>query len=263
MRKLIIHSFVAFTFLSCFAVVAQDRVSTGDKASDAIGIPSESSRKGDPDKSISTDKNGTDIGSDVPAGRDTSESSVGALPEVTLLSSDTGGVVFDVGFTLPEPREVSKTGKVFTEYDFSGCNKYGDPGEPAIYRKNVWIAVPENAVIDITVEKGNATIIRDVMLYPVPDYEYKERDGISYYAEEFSFKTDAYSSKKLYGTDTAEITDSGRFRGYKIIVVGVSPYEYKPGSRELRFSDEVRVNVSFVEGLTNKATISGVFYPIR
>ncbi len=254
MKKLIIHSFVALAFFSCFAAVAQDRVSTGDNARDVLDTPSESSRKGDPDKSISTDKNGTGIESEVPVSRGTSESSAGALPEVTLLSSDNGGLVFDVGFTLPEPREVSKTGRVFTEYDFPGCNKYGDLGEPAIYRKNIWIAVPENAAIDITVEKGNATIIRDVMLNPVPDYAYKERDGIGYYAEEFSFNTEAYSGKNLYGTDTAEITNSGRFRGYKIIVVGVTPYEYRPGSRELRFSEEVRVNVSFVEGLTNEAT---------
>ncbi|MCP4230735.1 MAG: hypothetical protein GY771_11405 [bacterium] len=252
MRYLLIYSFVALMAFNCLAAFAQDKSFLGDDKRNELYGPSDSLNPGGSDKTVLSDKDLADLKDDNKAAGDDSGFSNDTLPRVTLLSADDSGAVIEVDFTLPSERRISESGKSFSEYDFAGCIRYGEAGEPAIYRKNVWVAVPDGATVSITVEKMGTRVIRDTLLYPVPEYVYEDRDGIGYYAEEYSYEPDAYAGKTVFGAPSAEITDSGRFRGFKIVSVGVSAYEYIAGSREMRFNDKIRVNVSFVGGLTGR-----------
>ncbi len=117
-------------------------------------------------------------------------------------------------------------------------NKKGAPALPCI---SCFLAVPQNAEIEMTVSEGKTDKISDLNIAPsFPLVLQNEKEPKNQKEDE-----SIYSKNCLYPQKQVMISQNMKIRGIDVVKISVSPFQYNPQSHELQLRSEILIQLKF------------------
>ncbi len=149
-----------------------------------------------------------------------------------------------------------------TEHLFAG--EIAEDGKPALPVLSTYLAIPDQAGIDFTIEYSGYDIIEDVDIAPTQPSQ--PESGLE--PVPFTLDQAAYSRDEFYPGTLAEVHDPVIMRDLRMVQISMYPAQYNPVRRQLKIYRDLSVSVSFTgENVVNPKTtrhqyLSDGFYPI-
>lgn len=120
-------------------------------------------------------------------------------------------------------------------------NNEGAPNLPGNGR---FIAIPEGAEATLEVLSARTEIIKNVEIAPAPRIPLDTEDGPLDYKKDQSI----YSKNAFYPEEPFLLSDVQQVRGVDAVMLGITPFQYNPVTKELKVYRDVQVKVNFKGG---------------
>jgi hypothetical protein len=148
--------------------------------------------------------------------------------------------------------------------DHVTAGRIAEDGRPDLPVMTTYLAVPDRAGIDFTVEYSNFEVIDNVDIAPTQPAQ--PESGMN--PVPFTIDQDAYSRDEFYPGDLADVEDPVIMRDLRMVQINMYPVQYNPVRKQLKVYRDLSVSVSFDgDNVINPKThrrdfISDGFYPI-
>lgn len=114
------------------------------------------------------------------------------------------------------------------------------PGEPWLPELLINIGVPNKCNPSLSILNSEEIKINDKFIIPFP----KEDPDITPKGED-NFNFEIYNSNRLFPFTKAKIINDYIFRYSRVLVVGISPYQFNPISRDILFTNKMKIKIVF------------------
>ncbi|MGE5425410.1 MAG: C25 family cysteine peptidase [Syntrophothermus sp.] len=161
-----------------------------------------------------------------------------------LVDSKSGGVqvVYSVpSFSLDN---FNANGQVVKEITLPGTFLPNDEGMPNIPGEGRYIAIPQGATPVLNVVSQRTEIIHNVDLVPAPKLPAENDDRPMAYVKNQL----AYSTNAFYPAQPVKLSQVQKIRGVDVVMLGVTPFQYNPVTKDLIVYHDLKVNVTFNGG---------------
>ena len=119
-----------------------------------------------------------------------------------------------------------------------------DAGAPNLPGQGWYIAVPNGAQVSLRIVAMRTETLSDIDLAPAPRLPLETEDGpLDYPINDAIYQRDAF-----YPEAPARLSDLQRIRGVATVVLGITPFQYNPVSKELIVYRDLQIEVSFQGG---------------
>ncbi len=162
---------------------------------------------------------------------------------ITVVSQDPSGVTlhFEIHELGLDPVEID--GGTWTKVSLPGTFLPNDAGKPDLPGIGRFVAVPRGAVATLEVLTARVETISDLSVAPAPIIPKETERGLRY-----TFDPEVYGRGGVYPTTPALLSEPGQIRGVDCVTVGITPFSWDPGSRNLTVYRELDVRVRFTGG---------------
>jgi len=120
-------------------------------------------------------------------------------------------------------------------------NNAGAPDLPGLSR---YVAVPQGARARVEIVSAQTQVYRDVRISPAPVIPREDDDSPLVMEEDGAI----YGRDAYYPASPVLVSEPRALRGVDAVIVGVTPFQYNPVTRELVVYTELEVRVDFVGG---------------
>lgn len=120
-------------------------------------------------------------------------------------------------------------------------NSEGYPNLPGTGR---YIAIPQGATPTVKILSARTETIEDIDIAPAPNIPLDTDDGPLVYER----NQEVYSTNAWYPAEPVRLSDLRKIRGTDVVVLGITPFQYNPVTRELIVYRDIEVEVTFSGG---------------
>ena len=120
-----------------------------------------------------------------------------------------------------------------------------DEGAPDLPGTSRFVAVPQGATPKLIIKDYRIEKFQNVNMAPAPRIPLETEDG----PLDFNKNPDIYSQDAFYPANPIQISDLTQIRGIDAVMLGITPFQYNPVTKELIVYRDVEVEISF-EGST-------------
>ncbi|MBE0640312.1 MAG: T9SS type A sorting domain-containing protein [Bacteroidales bacterium] len=162
---------------------------------------------------------------------------------MNLLEQKSSNVTISYSITGFSIIEEAINGKQMQNIVLSGSflpNNEGMPNVPGISR---YIAIPNGAAAVLKVTDYRTEKIEGVELAPAPRIPLETEDGLHFEANEQVYATDAF-----YPAEPIKLSEITTIRGVDAVMVGITPFQYNPVTKELIVYRDIQLEVIFEGG---------------
>lgn len=161
-----------------------------------------------------------------------------------VVSETRSAITLDYGVQEFSLNSLTYKGETMSEITMRAMTIPGDEGHPNLPRESRFIAIPQGAKAILNVISYKKEIIEDVNIAPAlrlqaeeeePSFDYVKNDKI-------------YKENAFYPANPFELSEATSLRGVDAVIIGITPFQYNPVTRELAVYTNVRVEVSFEGG---------------
>ncbi|MCK4235054.1 T9SS type A sorting domain-containing protein [candidate division WOR-3 bacterium] len=119
-----------------------------------------------------------------------------------------------------------------------------DEGAPNLPGMGRYIASPQGASVCIKIVSYRKEVIEDISIAPAPNIPFEIDDSpLIYKKDKKIYDVDAY-----YPSEPVRVSEPKKMRGVDVVILGITPFQYNPVTRELIIYKDIRVLVSFEGG---------------
>ncbi len=160
-----------------------------------------------------------------------------------LTESDTGiEIIFSINELVLQ--EVNINSEIMTQVQIPGHFLPNDEGMPDLPGNGTYIAIPQGATPQIEVISSRVEIISDIDIAPAPRIPWDNETGpLEYSKNELVYSTDSF-----YPEDTVKLSELTQIRGVDVVILGITPFQYNPVSRELRIYRDFHIEITYLGG---------------
>lgn len=167
-----------------------------------------------------------------------------AATGLALQAQSARGVRLHFGLDQFALKAVEVGGQTLQAVTMPGVFLPNDAGAPDLPGVSRYIAVPQGATCRLTVVASRTERLGEVDVAPAPVIPREGDDRpLIYEKNPAIFGRDAY-----YPEAPVRLSEPGKMRGVDVVIVGVTPFQYNPVTRELLVYTELEVRVDFVGG---------------
>ncbi|MCK4980381.1 MAG: hypothetical protein KAS62_08285, partial [Candidatus Delongbacteria bacterium] len=165
------------------------------------------------------------------------------------------------GFSLDETKSISSVSITHSMNEFSmenslinnemlttiqlkGVFLQNDEGAPNLPGSSRYIAIPQGASAKYTITDLKKEIYQNVDLAPAPKIPFDSVDSPMEYKE----NPEIYSKDAFYPTSPVILSKPSKIRGVDVVMLGITPFQYNPVTKELIVYRDIKVDVNFVGG---------------
>ncbi|UCG90975.1 MAG: hypothetical protein JSV97_07760, partial [candidate division WOR-3 bacterium] len=161
-----------------------------------------------------------------------------------LVSETPAGVeiVFSMHRLVSE--ETIVDGVPMKTYGMPGIFLPHDEGAPNLAGTGRFIAVPQGAHATVTILDSRTEVYHDVDVTPAPNIPRENDDSPLRYEKDMKI----YSRDAYYPTSPVRLSEPMKMRGVDAVILGITPFQYNPVTKELIVYKDLRVRVDFVGG---------------
>jgi|GEM_PF-739314 len=165
-------------------------------------------------------------------------------PGFSVASQSIAGV--DVNFSIDKftMRDLDVDGQNMTEIELPGVFLPNDAGAPNLPGDGRWIAVPQGAKAAVSITSSRVETYENVLVAPAPHIPWGNEDGpLEYVPNQAIYGTNAF-----YPAQPVRVSDPTTLRGVDAVILGITPFQYNPVTKELRVYRDLQVHVDFLGG---------------
>ena len=161
-----------------------------------------------------------------------------------LVSQDAAGV--EVVFSIEEfaLEDMVIDGQTMQMVYLPGVFLPNNAGAPNLPGMGRYIAIPEGASVRVRIVDSKTEIYQGVDLAPAPPIPLETDDSPPVYKQDPAI----YSHNAYYPDSPVKISEPTDIRGVDAIIMGITPFQYNPVTRELLVYRDLRVQVDFIGG---------------
>jgi hypothetical protein len=119
-----------------------------------------------------------------------------------------------------------------------------DEGAPNLPGTGRFIAIPQGATATVTIVDSRTEVYHDVNLAPAPPIPLETDDSPPTYVKDPSI----YGRDAYYPAAPVRLSDPTKLRGVDVVILGITPFQYNPVTRELVVFKDLKVRVDFSGG---------------
>ncbi len=161
-----------------------------------------------------------------------------------LVSQDASGVEVVFSITEMNLAEVIIDGQPMVQVQIPGVILPNDPGAPNLPGSGRYIALPQGADAVLEIADFRTEIFRGVDVAPAAPIPLETEDKPAVYIKDPAI----YERNAYYPENPVQISDPVKIRGVDAVILGITPFQYNPVTRELVVYRDLRVKIRFQGG---------------
>ncbi len=152
----------------------------------------------------------------------------------------------EVSFSISEFSldNISINGENMLDISLYGNFLFNDEGAPNLPGNGRIIAIPNGCVPELEVVSVKSRRFQDVAIAPAPRIPKDDEKGpLQYQKDEKVYTKDA-----LYPSETVTVSSLKKIRGVDAVILGITPFQYNPVTKELIVYWDIKVKIKFNGG---------------
>ncbi len=156
--------------------------------------------------------------------------------------SDQVEVVFSVpAFSLDD---ININGEMMKSVAMPGSFLFNDAGMPNLPSKGKYIAIPQGASPKLRILSQRTETIHNVNVAPAPVIPLDNDPNPLVYNKNQA----VYAANAYYPADVVQISSVEKIRGVDVVILGFTPFQYNPVTKDLVVYKDIRVQISYEGG---------------
>ena len=163
---------------------------------------------------------------------------------VNLAESNASRVAVDYsmsGFTL---EDLAVNSEAFKNISLPGTFLFNDEGAPNLPGIGRYIAIPQGAQPRLKILSFRTETVSDLNIIPAPRIPREDEDTpLEYRKNPLIYSRDAF-----YPENPIRISDRMEIRGVDVVLLGITPFQYNPVTKELLVYRDINIEIGFEGG---------------
>ncbi|UCF63084.1 MAG: T9SS type A sorting domain-containing protein [bacterium] len=151
-------------------------------------------------------------------------------------------VIFSIEQFILEEQLVN--GEMLSVLQVPGIFLPNDEGAPNLPGTGRYIALPQGARATFQITAYRTEKYENIEIAPAPRIPWETEDGPLYYEK----NTAIYQQDDFYPESAVKLSEKTQIRGVDAVLLGVTPFQYNPVSKELLIYKDLRIKVNFEGG---------------
>ena len=161
-----------------------------------------------------------------------------------LIQSDESGLEIIYSLHEFQMEDIEIDGHLMKNIFAPGIFLPNDAGAPNLPGTGRYIAIPNGAEVIFTILDQRSETYSDLDVAPAPEIPFENDDSPLRYS-----KNDAiYNSNSFYPSSPVQISDPLEIRGVRSSIVGISPFQYNPVTKELIVYKDIHIRIDYQGG---------------
>ncbi|MBW6459963.1 MAG: hypothetical protein K0B08_05260, partial [Bacteroidales bacterium] len=162
-------------------------------------------------------------------------------PGFTLLEAAPGKVVMHYSIAEWSMSDISVNREDLKKIELPGHFLPNDEGAPDLPGSGRYIAMPQGAVPRLEIIAMQTETYHGIELSPAPRIPKTTEDGPLFYAK----NQDIYTSNSFYPENPIQLSAPDQIRGLDVVMLGITPFQYNPVTKELIVYRNIELEVVF------------------
>ncbi len=165
-------------------------------------------------------------------------------PGFSLIKSDANEV--QVNFSIDRFGLTDRliNGETMKYVELKGRFLPNDAGMPDLPRLSRYIAIPRGADVSLKVLDWRTETIHNVEMAPAPVIPFDTQNGPPVYEKNQT----VYSEDAFYPENPVLVSSKRKIRGVDIVLLGITPFQYNPVTKDLLVYRDIKVELTFSGG---------------
>jgi len=163
---------------------------------------------------------------------------------MTLRSQSTSGVQINYSINSVNLEDVNVNGVIMKAPRLAGVFLPNNEGAPDLAGTGRYIAIPQGSYAVLNIRSFRTETYSNIDIAPAPRIPWDTENG----PPEFSKRMDIYSKDAFYPENPVIISESTQLRGVDAVMLGVTPFQYNPVTKELIVYRDIDIEVNFLGG---------------
>ena len=160
---------------------------------------------------------------------------------LTMTKADMVQVVYSIHSFSTEP--VIIDGQSVKKVNLPGVFLSNDAGKPDLPGTGRYIAIPQGSTPHLNIIDYEVETFHGIDLAWAPETPMDTQKDIVYRKDRVTYNTNAF-----YPASPVQISGVEQIRGTDVIILGITPFQYNPVTKELKVYKNIRVNLTFEGG---------------
>ncbi|MCL2167935.1 MAG: C25 family cysteine peptidase [Lentimicrobiaceae bacterium] len=157
---------------------------------------------------------------------------------------DKNGISIHMGLQSYEISSLNYRGEDMHEINLSGIFIPNDEGMPNLPRMSKFIAVPKGAELRVSINSMETETFQNINLAPALRIQAIPEDPVIDYVKDER----VYTTNEYYPQNPVEISEVTTLRGVNTVVLGITPFQYNPVTKELIVINNIDLNIEYIGG---------------
>ena len=141
-------------------------------------------------------------------------------------------------FTLTD---IDLKGEAMKEIQLPGNFLPNNEGAPNLPGNARFIAVPNGAEVSFTITAKRVETYYNINIAPAPRIPKETDEGPLHYEKNMKI----YARDAFYPAEPVKLSEKTSIRGIETVILGITPFQYNPVTKELKVYCDLKVEVSF------------------
>jgi hypothetical protein len=164
------------------------------------------------------------------------------LFNVTSISNAGVDITFSIHKMIVE--EAMVDGVLMKTYGIPGIFLQNDEGAPNVAGTGRYIAIPQYATAIATIIDARTEVYHNIEVAPAPNIPLDNDDSPLRYVKNMNI----YSKDEYYPSSPVKLSEPMQIRGVDCVILGITPFQYNPVTKELIVYKDIKVRVDFIGG---------------
>jgi hypothetical protein len=168
----------------------------------------------------------------------------GKNPLFNLVSESPAGVevIFSVHKVVVEEQMID--GILMKHFSVPGIFLPNDEGAPNLAGTGRYIAIPQGGQARVTVLDSRTEVYHNVEIAPAPHIPFENDNSPLRYKKDIRI----YGRNAYYPEIPVKLSEPFKMRGVDVVILGITPFQYNPVTKDLIIYKDIRVRVDFIGG---------------
>ena len=151
-------------------------------------------------------------------------------------------ITFSIHEMVIEETEIN--GVPMKTFGIPGIFLPNDEGAPNLAGTGRYIAIPQGAQAQITILGSRTEVYHNVEVAPAPNIPLESDDSPVRYEKDMKI----YNRNAYYPETPVKLSKPMKIRGVDVVILGTTPFQYNPVTKDLIVYRDIRIKVNFIGG---------------
>ena len=162
----------------------------------------------------------------------------------TLTRENTSGVEINFSINTLHLEDINIEGQPMIVPRLPEVFLQNNEGAPNLPGDSKIIMIPQGARVDMKIISYRTEIIRGIEIAPAPRIPKDNDDSPLFYRK----NPEIYSQNKMYPESPVLVSEPTKIRGIDFVMLGITPFQYNPITKELIIYRDLKVQINFIGG---------------